>query len=75
MIVLYHRGGPAPCGQPALGLRRAMSMPRHDLPADNVVKLDGTTPVRGEAVLCGACGQPLHPQWLFTSPEAQVIHV
>lgn len=73
MIVLYHRGGPVPCGRPALGVRRLPSS--YELAADNVLRLDGTAPRRGDPVLCGSCGQPLHAQWLFASPDAQVISV
>lgn len=69
MILLYHRGGPKPCDMPALAVKRGMRFPRHDIPADNAVKLDGKSPHRGEALVCGACGQPLHPQWLFPSPD------
>lgn len=73
MIVLYHRGGPAPCNRPALGV---VVMPaRYELAADNVLLLNGRRPRRGDAMLCGACGQPLHPQWLFRSPDAQPITV
>ena len=73
MIALYHRGGPAPCGMPALGVREMPS--RYEIAADNVVRLDGTQPKRGDPLLCGACGQPLHPQWLFRAPDAQPVTV
>ena len=71
MIALYHRGGPVPCGMPALGVRAMPS--RYEIAADNVVRLDGTQPKRGDPLLCGACGQPLHPQWLFRAPYAQPV--
>lgn len=71
MIVLYHRGGPVPCGLPAIALLKWHSN-RYELPAENVLKLDGTKPVRGEAMICGACKNPLHPQWLFASPDRVV---
>ena len=73
MIPLYHRGGPVPCGQPALGVRRLPN--RYELAADNVLLLDGTRPRRGDALICGACQQPLVSQWLFPAPEAQPITV
>lgn len=67
MIVLYHRGGPAPCHGPAVGVHR---MPgRYELAADNVLKLDGTAPRRGEGMICGTCKQPFIPAWLSTGPE------
>lgn len=71
--LLYHRGGPAPCGRPAIGVRKMPS--RYEIAADNAVKLDGTAPKRGEYMLCGHCGQPLHPQWLFPTPDARAITV
>lgn len=71
MITLYHRGGPAPCYRPAMALRQRQSS-RHELPADNVVKLGGVAPVRGEAVMCGTCGEPVVAQWLFESPVCEV---
>lgn len=67
MIVLYHRGGPVPCHKPALGVRRMPS--RYELAADNVLRLDGTAPNRGDAVICGSCKQPIIPQWLSTAPD------
>ena len=73
MILMFHRGGPVACNGPAIGVRRVPG--RYEIAADNVVKLDGTVPVRGEGMLCGACGQPIIPQWLFPSPEAQPITV
>ena len=63
MILLFHRGGPAPCGGPALSVIRAQAS-YYDLPADNVRKLDGKPPQRGEMVTCGTCGEPIHPQFL-----------
>lgn len=62
-----------PCGKPALVVRAAQS--RYELSADNVMRLDGTTPKRGDPVVCGSCKQPLHPQWLFASPEREAITV
>lgn len=73
MLVLYHRGGPAPCGQPAIGVHALPS--RYEIAADNVVLLDGSRPKRGDAMICGACRQPIVPQWLFASPDAQPITV
>lgn len=73
MIPLYHRGGPTPCGMPAIGVHRLPS--RYEIAADNVLKLDGTAPARGEGMFCGSCGVAVVPQWLFKSPEAQPITV
>lgn len=71
MILLWHRGGPKPCLGPALSV---LSMPsRHEIAAENVVKLDGTKPLRGEGMLCGTCGEPLHPQWLYKQVEPEVM--
>lgn len=72
MIIMYHRGGPVPCYRPALALRKRQTS-RHELPADNVLKLDGQPPVRGEAVMCGSCGEPVVAQWLFDSPVCEVV--
>jgi hypothetical protein len=76
MIVLYHVGGfseeaqrrtglrsPKPCLGPAISLKRQHAL-NNEMPADNVVKLDGTSPIRGEAMLCGTCRQPVHVSWL-----------
>ena len=73
MIALYHRGGPQPCGLPAIGVRQLPS--RYEIAADNVVLLDGTTPKRGDGMICGACRKAIVPQWLFSSPDAQPITV
>jgi hypothetical protein len=73
MIPLYHRGGPAPCGNAALWVR-ALQNP-YELSADNVTLVDGRTPRRGDALICGTCNQPLISQWLFTSPVALPITV
>ena len=54
MIVLYHRGGPNPCGKPALGVR--LSLSTYEIAAENVVKFDGTQPQRGDPIICGSCG-------------------
>jgi hypothetical protein len=71
MIILYHRGGPVPCNGPAIGVRKVPN--RYEIAADNVVKLDGTKPVRGEGMFCGTCNNPIVPQWLFVSPDAQPV--
>ena len=73
MIPMYHRGGPVACGQPALTVRRVPG--RYELAADNVQRLDGTKPQRGDPMLCGSCGNPIVSQWLFASPDAQPITV
>ena len=62
-----------PCGMPALGVRALPN--RYELAADNVLLLDGRQPVRGDAMICGACGQPVVSQWLFAAPGAQPITV
>lgn len=61
MIVLYHRGGPSPCNGPALGVRKSFT---GQLAADNVLRLSGSTPKRGDPVYCGTCKQPLRVDWL-----------
>ncbi len=58
------QGGPRPCGGPALGLRRYHRLDADDFPADNVLKLDSTSPQRGEYVVCGTCLSPIHVSWL-----------
>ena len=63
MIVLFHKGGPAPCGGPALGVIKPQ-VAYYELPADNVLKLDGTPPKRGDLMFCGTCNEPIHPQFL-----------
>ena len=73
MHELYHRGGPAPCHRPALLVKALPS--KYELAADNVLLLTGKAPNRGDPMLCGSCGQPIHPQWLFRAPEAQPITV
>lgn len=69
MILLYHvdgefRNGSRPCGGPALGLKHWHRLDAADFPAENVLKLDGTSPQRGEYVICGTCRQPIHVSWL-----------
>lgn len=71
MILLYHRGGPVACGNPAIGVRRLPN--RYEIAADNVVLLDGSEPKRGDPMICGACRQPIVPQWLFPSPDPVVM--
>ena len=63
MIVLFHKGGPSPCGGPALGVIKPQAA-YYELPADNVLKLDGTPPQRGDMMFCGTCKEPIHPQFL-----------
>lgn len=66
MIVLFHRGGteavPA-CHGPAFGIKHDMRTPAANMPADNVLKLDGTAPQRGEPMFCGTCRGPMFP-WM-----------
>ncbi len=76
MILLYHSGGPLgthlnpkPCFGPALGVVRKVPLTREAFPADNVLKFDGTHPQRGETVICGTCGRPIHVSWLSYSEE------
>lgn len=66
MITLYHRGGPAPCFKPAITVKFLPG--RYEMPAENVVLLDGTMPQRGDAMICGSCGGPITPQWLYETP-------
>lgn len=73
MTPLYHRGGPVPCNKVALSVHRLQGP--YELSADNVVMPNGQRPQRGDALICGACNQPLVSQWLFPSPEAQPITV
>jgi len=63
MIVLWHRGGPHPCGGPVVGLKRPQDS-RYEIAADNALKLDGKPPSRDEPMLCGTCGKGIHPFWL-----------
>jgi hypothetical protein len=63
MIVFWHRGGPGACNGPAVGLR-APAPNRYEIPAELALKLDGSTPARGEPMVCGTCGRGVHPQWL-----------
>lgn len=71
MILLYHRGGPVPCGGPAIGVRVMPS--RYEIAADNVLRLDGTRPVRGDPMVCWSCRQPVVAQWLFASADRVVM--
>jgi len=72
--LLYHVGGPSPCGQPALSVKRRHRLTTaDDFPAENILKLDGTSPQRGEYVICGACRQPLHVSYLsYQAPSPSV---
>lgn len=63
MLVLWHRGGPAPCNGPALGTITAPPS-LYEIPAEIVRKIDGSVPAHGEPMLCGTCGRGVHPQWL-----------
>ena len=62
MITMYHRGGPNACLRPALAVQRMPS--RNTIAADNAVRLDGTAPKRGDALMCGSCGGPVIAAWL-----------
>lgn len=73
MIPLFHRGGPVPCGKPAIGVRCLPN--RYEIAADNVLLLDGRQPVRGDPMVCGSCGNPIVAQWLFASPDRQLVTV
>jgi hypothetical protein len=73
MIPLYHRGGPVPCGKAALFVNRLQG--QYELSADNVTLHNGKKPARGDALICGACNQPLVSQWLFPSPDSHAITV
>jgi hypothetical protein len=61
-MLLYHIGGPNACHKPAISV---IALPnRYEIAADNVVKLDGTIPLRGEAMICGSCKGQIIPAWL-----------
>ena len=75
MILLFHVGAfsedsqrrqgmqcPKPCMGPAIGVKR--KHPLNEMPHENVLKLDGTVPQRGESVICGTCGHAVHLSWL-----------
>ena len=69
MILLYHVGkfisdanSPTPCLGPAFGVK--VRHVGHDMPAENVLKLDGSKPIPGEGMICGTCGHPVHLSWL-----------
>ena len=55
MIQVIHRQ----CKQPAFYALIPRPIPGTTVKAANFVKLDGTTPVVGEAVICGSCGKGL----------------
>jgi hypothetical protein len=63
MIPLFHRGGPTPCDGVAIMMLRDQDS-HYEIPADNVLLIDGSAPKRGDYVHCGSCGQPLHMQFL-----------
>lgn len=63
MIPLFHRGGIKPCNGVALMLVREQAS-RYDIPADNVVLIDGSKPQRGDYIFCGSCAQPISLQFL-----------
>ena len=57
-IPVYHTRGPSACGSPALGVKvRHPFTDARSFPADNVVCLDGTAPIRGTIPVCGSCGR------------------
>ncbi len=68
MILLFHIGGPMngkgirPCMGPAFGVKRKHDL--KDMPAENVVKLNGAHPIPGEGMICGTCRYPVHLSWL-----------
>jgi len=70
MIILWHRGGPKPCLGPALTVKVLPS--KYEITADNVVKLDGIKPRPGEAMICGTCKEPIHPQWLYRRADPEL---
>ena len=70
MQPLFHRGGPFPCGDVAIFVH---AMPNaYEITADNVRLLNGVIPKRGDPMLCGSCGKPVVPMWLYPSPDAIV---
>lgn len=66
-MILFHRGGPVPCNQSAIRVRKLPNP--YEIAADNVRLLDGSSPKRGDPMICGSCGQPVVPQWLFPEPD------
>lgn len=65
MRPLFHRGGPVPCDKPAIQV--SVLPGRYEIAAETVRKLNGQRPNRGDPMVCGSCGQPVIPQWLFPS--------
>lgn len=73
MILLYHRGGPNPCGQLSHQQLLERKITRKDFPADNVLVCwrddDGLVvplpPRRDQYVRCGACRRAIDPEWLM----------
>ena len=70
MILLYHVGkfisdakSHKPCLGPAFGVRKQCNLSER-IPAENVVKLDGSMPKTGEGLICGTCKKPVHRSWL-----------
>lgn len=57
-IPVYHTRGGNACGQMALLVKtRHPFGDGRTFPADNVVTLQGTAPIRGSVPVCGACGR------------------
>lgn len=57
LIPVYHAAGQRACGGMAITVRKKHPLPEWGtFPADNVVKPDGTAPVRGEIPQCATCG-------------------
>lgn len=58
MIPVYHVHGGTSCGAIALSVRvRHPFGDGRSFPADNVITLAGTPPIRGTVPVCGSCGR------------------
>ncbi len=78
MILLWHVGHDATSKEPCLGPAFGV-MKRHgldEMPAENVVKLNGSKPVPGEGMICGSCHQPVRLAWLsYSQPSSRLAGV
>lgn len=57
MVPVYHQRGGNACGGVAFSVKvRHPFADARSFPADNVVRLDGSAPLRGTVPACGSCG-------------------
>lgn len=57
MTPAFHKRGGNACGGVAFSVKvRHPFREARAFPADNVVRLDGTEPLRGTVPICGSCG-------------------